>query len=254
MAVGKKISDNAQFPYVSVFLEERAKGPRFGVQFWNWEEGSLLSRFFRNLVFAPVLLLCAFAWLLALIADKTGWVTVPEGTGIWAYLAVCAVSVAGGMAAGRMMTPPFKALYQIVIDPIDDQFAIYRGKGRRTAQRPFLLRKLSACYGFSLGPHPDLPLEYEKNKTGKAGPKQKQHCLFGHFGPGGAERVMLVARWEWPPENSLYEVQQALEWTKQIVLRMYETAAAPAGAITGPPGFGGRILPPDDDGGRPPLD
>jgi hypothetical protein len=66
--------------------------------------------------------------------------------------------------------------------------------------------------------------------------------------------VMLVARWEWPPENSLYEVQQALEWTKQIVLRMFETAATPAGAITGPPGFGGRILPPDGDGGRPPLD
>jgi hypothetical protein len=246
MAVGKKISDNAQFPYVSVFLEEREKGPRFGVQFWNWEEGSLLSRFFRKLVFGPVVLLFSFAWLLALIADKAEWVTVPEGTGIWAYLAVGAVSCIVVMAAARMMTPPFKALYQIVIDPIDDQFAIYRGKG--TVERPFLLRKLSGCYGFSLGPHPELPLEYEKNKTGKAGPKQKQHCLFGHFGPGGAERVMLVARWEWPPENSLYEVQQALEWTKQIVLRMFETAPAPQ------PAFGGRIAPPDDDGGRPPLD
>ena len=40
---------------------------------------------------------------------------------------------------------------------------------------------------------------------------------------------MMVARWEWPPENSLFEVQQAVEWTLQLVHKMHELAAAPQG-------------------------
>ena len=40
---------------------------------------------------------------------------------------------------------------------------------------------------------------------------------------------MMVARWEWPPENSLFEVQQAIEWSVAARAKMHELAAAPQG-------------------------
>ena len=242
MAHGKKISTDELFPHLDVLMEESPKGPRFGVRFWNWEEGPLLVRFFKNILLGPLIILFGMAWLWAVIADALGWIALPEGNaGTQTIFALGGVGVPLALVAAYYFHRPVRALYQIGVDPVEDDLVLYR-KGR-----PKLRRKLSALAALSLGPHPDLPLEYEKNRTSKAGPKQKQHCLFAHFGPGGAERVMMVARWEWPPENSLFEVQQAVEWTLQLVHKMHELAAAPQG-------FEGRLLPPDDGGGRPPLD
>ena len=49
-------------------------------------------------------------------------------------------------------------------------------------------------------PHPMAERERHE-KRGQLGPFQKQHCLFGWFGIAGAEKVMLLARWEWPSQE-----------------------------------------------------
>ena len=42
--------------------------------------------------------------------------------------------------------------------------------------------------------------------------EEKQQTLFGWFGPGGAERVALITRYEWPSSGVLYELMQAVYW------------------------------------------
>ena len=79
MAHGKKISTDELFPHLDVLMEESPKGPRFGVRFWNWEEGPLLVRFFKNILLGPLIILFGMAWLWAVIADALGWIALPEG-------------------------------------------------------------------------------------------------------------------------------------------------------------------------------
>ena len=63
--------------------------------------------------------------------------------------------------------------------------------------------------------HPEA--EFERADRMEKGEKtlkeaEKQHCLIGWFGPGGAEQVVLITRAEWPNLNSLFEVRQAVLW------------------------------------------
>ena len=44
---------------------------------------------------------------------------------------------------------------------------------------------------------------------------ERQHCLIGWFGEGGAEQIILCFRAEWPTRHSLMEVQQAVLWAIQ---------------------------------------
>jgi len=70
--------------------------------------------------------------------------------------------------------------------------------------------------------HPDTELErYERQEKRRKGPgiKEQTHCLFGWFGRGGAEQIILVSRLEWPCRNSLREVREAIEWVCTEVVR-----------------------------------
>jgi hypothetical protein len=199
----QKISTDADFPHVSVVMESRAKGPRFGVNFWNWEHGPLVVRFFKNLLLGPLVILFGLAWVWLWIGEGLGFWTFAKTPYDWMIFAVGGAGVALAMVPAYWLHRPVLAWYEIVVDPIEDTFVVCR----KAREKKKLRRPLSRLAALSLGPHPDLPLEYEKNRTGKAGPKQKQR----------------------PSEQSLFEVQQALEWTLQIVHKMYELAAAPQG-------------------------
>ena len=64
---------------------------------------------------------------------------------------------------------------------------------------------------------------------------------------------MLLARWEWPPQGSLFEVQQALVLVREMTGKMQKMMEQQGGRAALPQGFGGKMAPADDDG-RPPLD
>ena len=48
---------------------------------------------------------------------------------------------------------------------------------------------------------------------------------------------MLLSRWEWPPQGSLFEVQQALEWCAEMTEKMQELMEQQGGRAALPQGF-----------------
>ncbi|MFW6027472.1 MAG: hypothetical protein ACOC91_01560, partial [bacterium] len=80
-------------------------------------------------------------------------------------------------------------------------------------------------------PHPETEAaRIKRQEKGKKHPsvEEQQHCLFGFFGAKGAEKLLLLNRMEWPVQNSLYEVRQAIIWVQVQ-------------------GASGSSAPPDDD-------
>jgi hypothetical protein len=78
--------------------------------------------------------------------------------------------------------------------------------------------------------------------------RQKQHCLFGWFGIGGAQKICLVCKVEWPNKNSLTEAQAAIMWARERAQNDFKTRQT--GEAAGP--AAGRRT--EEGGMKPPLD
>jgi hypothetical protein len=67
--------------------------------------------------------------------------------------------------------------------------------------------------------------------AGTASVGRKMHCLVGYFGVVGTDRTVLVCRHEWPPQQSLMEVQGAImlvwKFGQQEQQQMLEGGQAP---------------------------
>lgn len=84
-------------------------------------------------------------------------------------------------------------------------------KGLVEIERPY-----KRLHNLTVEDHPDA--EFKRSDRQQRGEKnlkieEKQHCLIGWFGEGGAEQVILLYRAEWPNRNSLFEIQKAILWT-----------------------------------------
>ncbi len=116
-----------------------------------------------------------------------------------------------GVFAGLIirLKHPWKMKRAIELDFGADQLRVFKG------QKLKISRQLSRMANLTVEDHPDAEhARITRQEHGKKSPKdvEKQHCLIGWFGAGGAEQVMLLARAEWPCRNSLFEVRQAILW------------------------------------------
>lgn len=98
----------------------------------------------------------------------------------------------------------------IELDFAGDQLRVLRNG------RTKVTRQLTRLTNLTIEPHPQAMVEHQR-RGGKIGPFQKTHCLFGFFGAGGAEKVLLVCRWEFPSHESLLEVLKAVQWVVEKV-------------------------------------
>lgn len=99
-------------------------------------------------------------------------------------------------------------------------------------------RKVTRLYELTVEDHPDTEWERvnrQQNQKKGPGPLEKTHCLFAWFGEGGAEKIRLIDRIEWPKRNSLFEVQQAVNYAYQLGMNEAAQKAdsgKAAGAVT----------------------
>jgi hypothetical protein len=195
---GKLISTAADFPNVRVFEDA---GPVYRLAFKNLEQRSLGNQMCWMLG-APLAMVAFFAWVVAPAMEIDGYREIAGG---------------GGLLFGGFILPaiiwriglgPMRTRCVIEVDYKADRLRVFRNG------RVVVSRQESRLRNTTIASHPMAEWERHK-KQGKVGPFQKQHCLFGWFGAEGAEKVMLVSRWEWPPQNSLFEVRQAIRWVRK---------------------------------------
>jgi hypothetical protein len=192
---GTRISTKADFPHVEVYMRPGDGGPVMTLCFPNPEYS--FSRYFFAVMLAlpgwPLILLIALPVLIPAARQAGIHWAVPTIT----LLAIIAILVMWLMAPARKRR-------SIVLDTGRDRLIAWNANGT-------VERQLSTLKNLTTEPHPRGEWERHK-KHGELGPFQKQHCLFGWFGARGAEKVELMTRYEWPVQNSLYEVLQAVAW------------------------------------------
>lgn len=187
MSKAQVISTKDDFPHLQVWRQERATGPLLAVVFKNREARTAGW----DTVWGLGSLTLLTAGLVPIIAYFSNWTAV-------AIIAVLLVILI------RMIRPVW------VRRAIELDFG---AKALRVLKngRVKLTRPLASLQNLTIEPHPQVEAEMRRN-PGKIGPKQKQHCLFGWFGAGGGDKVLLVSRFEWPSQESLFEVRQAVIW------------------------------------------
>jgi hypothetical protein len=186
----QQISTPSDFPTVTVYRTTGASGrPIYSVTFRNKE--------FRGLGPAYVVVTGGLALMLLGILSpffgidpERGVIMVPVGMGL--------------MTFGVWWTLSYVARRSIELDFEQGQFRVKKGN-KVTLRKPLMLRNIA------IEAHPDAEREHIKEK-GNLGRAQKQHSLFGYFGQVGADRTLIVSRYEWPRQFSLMEVQQAVIW------------------------------------------
>jgi hypothetical protein len=207
------ISDKSHFPNVEIYLRAGASGkPVYRLVFRNLEyvaalfplAGRLINYgggaiLFLVLIFSPLIIIAPSAWM--------------QGAGYrGAIVGLAAVPVFGlYVFAFLKLKNPRKTKREIELDYDKDELRIYING------RPSWKRQLSRLESLTIEPHPQV--EYARMRRQERGKKklsdeEKSHELFGYFGEGGAEKVWLVSRAEWPNHNSLREVRAAIIWAR----------------------------------------
>jgi hypothetical protein len=187
----QQISNPSDFPSVTVYRTAGVTGrPIYSVTFRNRE--------FRPVGTVGVFLVIGLAVMLAGIFapffgidPETGVSVIPAGISL--------------MAFGVWYSLSYIARRSIELDFEHGEFRVKKGN-KVTLRKTLMLRNIA------IEAHPDAEREKIKEK-GQLGRAQKQHCLFGYFGQAGADRTLIVSRYEWPRQFSLMEVQQAVMWT-----------------------------------------
>lgn len=204
--VGTRISTPADFPTAAVYAREEPDGPVLTVAFTNYEFGTNGRRTIGGALALPAMV---FA-IVAVFTVPFGAFHVNQGWMTLGFIFLGAVLVLHFTGIYRTF-PPYPYRIAIELDFGRDRLTVKRN-GRRLVERP-----LFALHNLTVDQHPDA--EFSRRNRELRGEKrlsnnEKQHCLFGWFGAGGAEQVPLVTRMEWPNRNSLFEVRQAILWAK----------------------------------------
>lgn len=209
---GTPISSSSDFPHTAVFERAGPNGNVYTIAFDNREfvEG------WRTVPMAAwfvVLIFSVIPVAMMLPDNMLHW---------WAVIWVIAFA-----ASFFYFKQPWKVKRTIELDFGTDQLRVLRnGKVENS-------RQLTSLANLTVDEHPNAEVSrIDRMAHGEKKPKmyEKQHCLFGWFGAGGAEQVMLVNRAEWPNHQSLFEVRQAIMWA--IEQAPSRNASAPASPQT----------------------
>jgi len=197
------ISSSAEFPHVHVYERNEPDGKVYTVSFSNIE--SMTS---GEGCFVMLALLAAYIWL--------GIMGFNLSPGLGLFIFFCGLPALGIWAkeSGPLRREKNR---DIELDYGRNKFLVFVN-GSLELERP-----LSQLKHVTVDRHPDT--DFERNNRQQKGEKsvgrlEKTHCLFGWFGRGGAEQVILVNRLEWPCRNSLREVREAIEWIRTDVARV----------------------------------
>ncbi|MDV6225637.1 hypothetical protein R2G56_05000 [Nitratireductor aquimarinus] len=209
MSDWKIISSGEHFPGIRILEDPDTGGYR--IEFTNLEPRTKHhNRIFMAVLFA-LFALCLFAFIYL----PRDW----NGVGVAALWG----SIIWGIGGAIMLDRPWKTIRIIDLDVSAQQFRVWRN-GKITCERP-----IASFKNLSVDDHPDTALERQERRARKSegpGPLEKQHCLFGWFGPEGTQQIDLIYRMEWPKRYSLREVAGAVNW---VVKRMADkNKAAPA--------------------------
>lgn len=191
---GTPITTEAHFPNARVYRRDDPDGPVYTIVFRNLE----LRRW-------PEVTAIIFAqWLIVMLLLQfypvTGLITLFLGL-------------------------PALGLYLNIHGPMRRHFQRrIEIRQERDEMRFFRSRRLMGSYPLSalayltVEDHPDAErARIDRQERGVKGPGTRDyvHCLFGWFGIGGANKVVLMERAEWPARQSLHEIREALEWTRK---------------------------------------
>ena len=183
--------DKGAFRNLAIYQRMESSGPVYSIVFKNPE----MPKGWRHV-------LACTGWFVLFIGGGpliwiTGnnWVVVPWLTAL--------------VVIFNLIKVPWIETRTIELEYENDRLRVFKN-GRLEIERPAL-----QLNDVTVKEHPEA--EYKRMRRQERGEKrlrweEKQHCLFGWFGPGGAEQVVLVSRVEWPCRNSLMEVQAAIYW------------------------------------------
>ncbi len=221
-----RISTPGDFPNLAVYERVEPTGKVFTIVFKQYEFANGIR---ANLIrISWLLVLIAIIYTSPIIAATLETKDVPK---LFSYAVIYGVMLVWFLK----IKPLRKVKRTIELDIGVDQLRVLNN-GRVEIVRP-----ISRMDNLTVDVHPDA--EYrrmvrQEDSNKKLSDEEKQHCLFGWFGAGGAEQIILLSRVEWPSRNSLREVRLAILWAIQ-------QAAGP-----GAP----DLLKPEIDTIKPPLD
>ena len=225
---GTRISTPSDFPHTAVY----ADGSVYTVAFDNLEYSNL--RKFTTVIIGTAIVILGVVVLVGFTARAATALGLPEFAGPAASAAI------GIFLFWRGAMRPFKFKRAIELDFGHDELRVLKNG------KPVIRRQLTRLANLTVEDHP----EAEMNRLNRQARGQnnilieteKQHCLIGWFGAGGAEQVMLLTRAEYPSRHSLFEVRQAIMWAM-------ERASAGGTQQAGP-----EPLAPSTETIKPPLD
>jgi hypothetical protein len=207
----ERITTAADFPGLAIYREELPTGPVYSIEFWNKEQPGWGVPFLFVLAGA----LCIVGTFYDF--DRFG---------------ASFVLFFPALVIGLLLYLPRSFWRVIEMDFGAGEMRIKRS-GRVKIRKPLPRFDLNV----TLERHPMI---YDRNPD-RARAGQKQHCLVGYFGLMGTDRTVLMCRHEWPPQQSLMEVQGAImlvwKFGQQEQLQMLE-------GRQGQPQLPGGIAPP----------
>jgi len=192
--MGTRISTASDFPHTAVYERDGPNGHIYTVAFNNKEYAEGWRQW---LLTVGVLVLFSGGLVGCGIVTSA---QVPYWMIVWTILFIAWVVY---------FKEPWKVKRAIELDFGTDQLRVLRNRKVEAS------RQLTRLANLTVDEHPDAEAaRVDRTSRGERKPsrKEKQHCLMGWFGTGGAEQVMLVSRAEWPNHNSLFEVRQAVLW------------------------------------------
>lgn len=212
-APGLRISTTGDFPNVAVYERPGPQGQIASVVFANPEYDETWR---ANA--------SAFGVLMVMLAFVAGALLLPDRVSGEVYVGWWIVGIAVFLVVLNKAKMPWRIPRTVELDFGADAIRVLRD-GRREMERP-----LSRLANLTVEDHPEAAMERQaRQEKGDRKPtrKEQQHCLFGWFGAGGAERVMLLSRAEWPDQRSLFEVRQAILWAIERSGSREKAEAAP---------------------------
>jgi hypothetical protein len=207
----RRVDQPGDFEKLAVWFADEPHGPVFRISFWHREWPSEL----RKIVPYP-----AVALAIVLVFVTAGKMSSPG----WWYVCLAAIA-AGVIAVCYWSENAVKVSCDVELNVGANLFRIRK----RTifGSDIEIERPLDRLAGLTIDEHPDAELAraiaQERREKGLSSQglsnAEKSHCLFGFFGARGAVKVLLLTRAEWPTQHSLFEVQQAIEWVKELANR-----------------------------------
>ena len=219
----KLINRPDEFPRVAIYERQGNGGPIYRVAFYNKE-------FVRGWEAAPRSLVAIVAGVLFPIVMAFAVITT-ENMGV-SWVTGAAVCLVLYFILFANLWKAAQSERAIELDNGADRLRVLKS-GRVQLERP-----LSALVNLTVEPHPEA--ESKRQIRQEAGNKklteeERSHCLFGWFGPGGAEKVLLITRAEWPNLQTLFEVRQAVLWARDLKPEAGERKASEGGGGINPP-------------------